>query len=42
VIDQGAHDRLDPQGTGPGHRDPLDGLGRFHDLRQLMLFEVAR
>ena len=24
------------------HRDPLDGLGRFHDLRQLLLFEVAR
>jgi hypothetical protein len=24
------------------HRDPLDGVGRFHDLRQLMLFEVAR
>jgi hypothetical protein len=24
------------------HRDGLDGLGRFHDLRQLTLFEVAR
>jgi hypothetical protein len=24
------------------HRDPLDGLGRFHDLRQMLLFEVAR
>jgi hypothetical protein len=24
------------------HRDPLDGLGRFHDLRQLLLFEVAK
>ena len=24
------------------HRDQLDGLGRFHDLRQLLLFEVAR
>ena len=24
------------------HRDPVDGLGRFHDLRQLLLFEVAR
>jgi hypothetical protein len=24
------------------HRDPLDGLGPFHDLRQLLLFEVAR
>jgi hypothetical protein len=24
------------------HRDPLDGMGGFHDLRQLMLFEVAR
>lgn len=24
------------------HRDPLDGLGRFHDMRQLLLFEVAR
>jgi hypothetical protein len=24
------------------HRDPLSGLGRFHDLRQLLLFEVAR
>lgn len=24
------------------HRDPLGGLGRFHDLRQLVLFEVAR
>lgn len=23
-------------------RDGLDGLGRFHDLRQLLLFEVAR
>lgn len=26
----------------PRHRDPLDGMGAFHDLRQLMLFEVAR
>lgn len=24
------------------HRDPLDGLGAFHDLRQLVMFEVAR
>lgn len=24
------------------HRDGLDGLGRFHDLRQLTLFEAAR
>lgn len=24
------------------HRDLLDGLGRFHDLRQLLLFEVAK
>jgi len=24
------------------HRDPLDGLGQFHDLRQLLLFEVSR
>jgi hypothetical protein len=24
------------------HRDGLDGLGRFQDLRQLMLFEVAQ
>ncbi|MCC6984731.1 MAG: hypothetical protein IT535_15825 [Bauldia sp.] len=24
------------------HRDRLDGVGRFHDLRQLLLFEVAR
>ena len=24
------------------HRDPIDGLGRFHDLRQLLLFEGAR
>jgi hypothetical protein len=24
------------------HRDGLDGMGAFHDLRQLMLFEVAR
>jgi hypothetical protein len=24
------------------HRDGLDGLGYFHDLRQLLLFEVAR
>jgi hypothetical protein len=24
------------------HRDGLTGLGRFHDLRQLALFEVAR
>jgi hypothetical protein len=26
----------------PHHRDSLDGMGGFHDLRQLMLFEVAR
>jgi hypothetical protein len=24
------------------HRDPIDGMGGFHDLRQLALFEVAR
>lgn len=24
------------------HRDDLDGLGRFHDMRQLLLFEVAQ
>jgi hypothetical protein len=24
------------------HRDGLDGLGPFHDLRQLTLFEVSR
>jgi len=24
------------------HHDPLDGLGPFHDLRQLVMFEVAR
>lgn len=24
------------------HRDPLDGMGAFHDLRQLVLFEAAR
>jgi hypothetical protein len=24
------------------HRDLLDGMGAFHDLRQLALFEVAR
>jgi hypothetical protein len=24
------------------HRDGLDGLGPFHDLRQLVMFEVAR
>lgn len=24
------------------HRDELDGLGAFHDLRQLVMFEVAR
>jgi len=24
------------------HRDGLDGVGRFHDLRQLLLFEVSR
>jgi len=24
------------------HRDPLDGMGDFRDLRQLLLFEVAR
>ncbi len=24
------------------HRDGLDGLGAFHDLRQLVMFEVAR
>lgn len=26
----------------PRHRDRLDGCGPFHDLRQLLLFEVAR
>lgn len=26
----------------PRHRDRLDGFGPFHDLRQLLLFEVAR
>ena len=26
----------------PHHRDSLDGMGPFHDLRQLMMFEVAR
>ena len=30
------------RGLGRRHRDGLDGLGRFHDLRQLTLFEVAR
>jgi hypothetical protein len=25
-----------------GHRDRLDGFGPFHDLRQLVMFEVAR
>jgi hypothetical protein len=24
------------------HHDPLDGVGPFHDLRQLVMFEVAR
>lgn len=24
------------------HRDQLDGLGQYHDLRQLTMFEVAR
>lgn len=24
------------------HRDLLDGMGAFHDLRQLVMFEVAR
>jgi hypothetical protein len=24
------------------HRDRLDGMGAFHDLRQLVMFEVAR
>ncbi len=24
------------------HRDQLDGMGAFHDLRQLVMFEVAR
>ena len=24
------------------HRDAIDGMGAFHDLRQLMMFEVAR
>lgn len=24
------------------HRDLLDGLGAFHDLRQLVMFEVAK
>jgi hypothetical protein len=37
------HYRLEfVDGRRPRHRDPLDGLGRFHDLRQLLLFEVAR
>jgi hypothetical protein len=26
----------------PRHRDRLDGMGAFHDLRQLALFEAAR
>lgn len=26
----------------PHHRDALDGMGAFHDLRQLTMFEVAR
>lgn len=26
----------------PHHRDAIDGMGAFHDLRQLLLFEVAR
>ena len=26
----------------PRHRDALDGMGAFHDLRQMMLSEVAR
>jgi hypothetical protein len=26
----------------PHHRDSLDGMGPFHDLRQLVMFEVAR
>jgi len=30
------------RGRSRRHRDPLDGLGRFHDLRQLVLLEVAR
>lgn len=29
-------------GSKRRHRDGLDGLGRFHDLRQLVMFEVAR
>lgn len=33
---------VDGQRPKPRHRDALDGLGRFHDLRQLLLFEVAR
>jgi hypothetical protein len=24
------------------HRDPLDSMGAYHDLRQLLLFEAAR
>ena len=24
------------------HRDPIDGMGAFNDLRQLLMFEVAR
>jgi hypothetical protein len=24
------------------HHDPIEGLGQFHDLRQLVMFEVAR
>jgi hypothetical protein len=29
-------------GRKRGHRDRLDGFGPFHDLRQLVMFEVAR
>ena len=24
------------------HRDPIRGMGRFHDLKQLLMWEVAR
>jgi len=34
--------RLEFVGRKRHHRDGLDGLGRFDDLRRLMLFEVAR
>jgi hypothetical protein len=44
VVDPTPLFRLDivPDRPRRRHRDRLDGLGDFRDLRQLLLFEVAR